>query len=103
MANDVSILASVLGVLVIMGLILPWVGEMVGNTESDPTNPDFNQTLTEKGLSETTYSGLWTAAKGIATSFFWLFTWMPAWLQALHLLLRIIGIFIFIRLARGTG
>ena len=113
MANDVEIIAGILGILLVMGIIMPWVAEATGVTSS---NPDFivprelygNQTAIDEYGDIS--SGTWYPMTGLgiisslATAFFWKYSWFPAWLTALHVLIRIIGaILIYRQIRSGAG
>jgi len=98
--NDVAILASILGILVVMGIVMPWVYDLISVGGEEYPNPTLDE---DAFATEPDFGDLWTTTKSILTSFFWVYSWFPAWLTSLHLLMRVVGIFIIIRLVRGTG
>lgn len=113
MGNDVEILTGIMAMLLVLGIVMPWVAEATGVTSS---NPDFfvprelygNDTAIEEYLDIS--SGTWYPSAGLgiikslATAFFWIYPWFPAWMTTLHILIRVIGAVLIYRLIRsGAG
>lgn len=102
--NDVTILASIMGILLCMGILMPFVYEMVQPLGAE-NFPDYTYREDDNFLDSSVpdFGDLWGFTRNIGTSFFWYWSWMPAWLISIHVLLRVVGLFIIIRLVRGTG
>lgn len=104
MGNDVTILASILGILVLMGLLVPLAAEMVGvNVDEGKGIGDTNTTGALEDIGWGTLFSSGSVIVSLIKALFWSYDWFPAWLIILHILVRIIAIFIVVRLARGTG
>lgn len=114
--NDVSIMAGILSMLIVMSILIPWIQDAADVTKSEVTVPmpvgfqsgNVNQTSIDE--YESISSGSWYGGgklgilTSLLTSFFWYYPWFPVWLTTLHIALRIIGGVIIYRLIRsGAG
>lgn len=111
MGNDVTILLAILVFLVGLGLIAPLIQEATGyqaeyNTDNLPTlgTPAApNNSIWYPGEIGGS-ADVWHVAGNIFIAIAWVFTWMPAWLIAFHVIIRLILIVIVYRLLRsGSG
>ncbi len=100
MASDVSILFGILLFLILLGIFLPQMQDALGPKVSTIRE---NITALDPESGGNWISSSSNAFVGIMTALFWTFNWFPIWLQALHIVIRIIAIFIGVRLFRGTG
>jgi len=112
MGNDVTILTGIVGILIVMGIMMPWVYEMVNFSGSSadvqpPLNPLGNQTATNEYASISAanwYAGGLGIITSLAQAFFFYYPWFPVWLTTLHILIRVIGGVLIYRLIRsGAG
>lgn len=116
MGNDVSIIAGIIGILVIIGIFMPLFSEALGVDTGDnptfttPSDPLHNDSAVEEyaRINQTNWypladSGNLKLIKSVGVSFFWIYDWFPFWLIALHVMIRIIGGILIYRLIRSGG
>lgn len=101
MDSEVKALYIIVTLFVVLGVLLPYIQAAFGE---DQTNNDVS-TLTSIDADDATSSvGLFTVLGSVFSMFFWTFGSLPIWLDAfLFIPLRVILLYVVIRLARGGG
>jgi len=98
--NDSHILLGIVSVFILLGFFLPYINEAFGQ---DSTSQNFNNLQNELGEA-TSENGVnaFTVLASILSMFFWSFG-LPAWLNAIFLIPRLMIVWLIVRLVRGVG
>lgn len=96
--NDISIIAGIVSVFVILGAMMPFVhqdfnsGQTTGSVSNDALQDNSYQ------LAQTTSSlSMWTVIKSVLLMFFWTFGQLPFWIDNIFVIFRVMLILIVAR------
>lgn len=112
MVNDVTIIAGIISVFILIGTFIPIVNDTFNVTQGDSdveklTGSLINSTVQigEKSGFEAVVGslGFFDIVKSILLMFFWTFGALPVWLDLIFLIFRIIFLILFVRLIRSGG
>ena|SRR3990172_8608571 len=104
--NDTSIVAAIIAIFLIVGTFLPFVHQAFGSSYTDFGVGKLQASLgliQEEDLTGFTsvFSGF-TFLGNIVLMFFWSFS-LPWWIEVFFLFMRMILLWLIVRLIRGTG
>lgn len=98
MVNDVSIIAVLVSVFILVGIMAPIVNDAFSNSRTE-----MNTSVFESGIADTLEEGDDTGASGldfllsVTGMFFWTFGVLPFWLDAVFLIMRAVFWFLVAR------
>lgn len=105
MGNDVTIITGIIFTLIAMGLILPIFEGPLGLASSTQNTTQYLNVSSsaEDYTGVTGILGTSSIFSSIIKALFLYYKWMPGWMIALHVGIRLIGAILLIRLVRSGG
>ena len=97
MVNDISIIAVIITVFVLLGVLLPFINnDLTGVAGSNLSATGLQDNVGEEVENVSTISAF-SVALSILKMFFWTFGTLPFWLDAIFVIFRILLAFIIAR------
>ena len=95
--NDISILAAIFSVFVLLGVMLPFIEAEFENQSSSVDVAGLEADVGQEIKGDINAISAFKILLSIVTMFFWTFGTLPFWLDSLFVVVRIIFIFIIAR------
>jgi hypothetical protein len=89
MVNDISIIAGITSVFVLLGVFLPYINAEYGEPDSFPDPDVLEQNVGEEQTTVGSVVSGWKVLGSVLSMFFWTFGALPFWLDALFVIARV--------------
>lgn len=103
--GDIGIIAGILTTMFLLAFIIPFVQDAFGESQTSISTDNLENNIGQGLGDETNYNTLtaFSLLKSVVLMFFWTYSFLPVWLQVMHLIIRVILVLLCLKYIPFVG